>query len=194
MKKLNTMISMFIVLVLIVGCSPKGVPNAKNWQINDFTYTNQENKQFGLQDLKGKVWIADFVFTNCTSVCPPMTANMSKLQKKLKDEGIKDVELISFSIDPETDTPEVLKDYGRKYNADFSNWHFLTGYSQAEIEKFAQEDFKAFVKKPESDDQVIHGTDFYLVDQNGKIIQYYTGLADIPMDEIVKHIKILQNY
>lgn len=73
-----------------------------------------------------------------------------------------------------------------------SNWHFLTGYSQEEIETFARKNFKAIVQKPKQGDQVIHGTDFYLVDQQGKIVKYYSGISNVPYEEIIKHIKALQ--
>lgn len=182
------------ILLLLTACGSNGVPDAKNWDLEDFSYIDQEGKAFSKSDLKGKVWVADFIFTSCKTVCLPMTSNMTKLQQQLKDEGISDVEFVSFSVDPEIDKPDVLKKYGDQFNVDYSNWHFLTGYGQEEIEQFARDNFKLIVKKPETGDQVIHGTSFFLIDQEGKIMKDYTGLQDIPFDEIIKHIKILQNY
>ncbi|MCO0599322.1 SCO family protein [Peribacillus butanolivorans] len=182
------------VLLLLTACGSSGVPDAKNWDLENFSYIDQEGEPFSKSDLKGKVWVSDFIFTSCEDVCLPMTSNMSKLQKMLKDEGISDVEFVSFSVDPEIDKPDVLKKFGDQFNVDYTNWHFLTGYGQEEIEQFALDNFKTLVKKPENEDQVIHQTSFFLVDQDGKIIQEYTGLQDIPFDEIIKHIKILQNY
>ncbi|CAM3500066.1 SCO family protein [Cytobacillus oceanisediminis] len=179
-------------MLLLSACGQSGIKDALNWELADFTYTNQENKEFGLKDLEGKVWVADFIFTNCEDVCMPMTANMKKLQQLAEEEGIENIEFVSFSVDPKVDTPEVLKDYGSQYSADFSNWHFLTGYEQEEIEKYAMDNFKTIVKKPQTGDQVIHGTDFYLVDQEGNVMKYYTGLAEIPFDEIISNIKALQ--
>ncbi|MGA5691234.1 SCO family protein [Cytobacillus pseudoceanisediminis] len=184
-------VSVFMLLVLS-ACGQSGIKDALNWELADFKYTNQDNQEIGLKDLEGKVWVADFIFTNCEDVCMPMTANMKKLQDLAKKEGIKNIEFISFSVDPKVDTPEVLKEFASTYNADFTNWHFLTGYSQEEIEKYAMEYFKAIVKKPQTGDQVIHGTDFYLVDQNGNVMKYYTGLNEIPLDEIMNDIKALQ--
>lgn len=178
--------------LLLSACGSNGVPDAKNWDIESFSFTDQEGKTFSKSDLKGHVWVTDFIFTNCETVCLPMTSNMAKLQKQVKDEGLKDVEFVSFSVDPEVDSPEVMKEYAAKFNVDFTNWHFLTGYGQKEIEQFAMDNFKTIVQKPKEEDQVIHGTDFYLVDQEGKIIRYYTGLNKFPLDEIIKHIKILQ--
>lgn len=193
MKKLP-MLMILAMTLLVSACGSKEVPNANNWETEDFSFVDQNGEEFSKSDLKGKVWVADFIFTNCTTICLPMTANLIKLQQQLKDEGIKDVEFVSFSVDPETDKPDVLKNYGTKMNVDLSNWHFITGYSQAEIEKFALDNFKTLVKKPENEDQVIHGTTFYLVDQEGTIIQDYSGAKDVPYEEIIKHIKILQNY
>lgn len=184
-------VSVFMLLVLS-ACGQSGIKDALNWELADFKYTNQDNQEIGLKDLEGKVWVADFIFTNCEDVCMPMTANMKKLQDLAKKEGIKNIEFVSFSVDPKVDTPEVLKEFASTYNADFTNWHFLTGYSQEEIEKYAMEYFKAIVKKPQTGDQVIHGTDFYLVDQNGNVMKYYTGLNEISFDEIMNDIKALQ--
>src|SRR5690625_7542927 len=84
-------------------------------------------ESLSLEDLNGSWWVADFVFTNCTTVCLPMSTNMSALQDKLAEENI-DVQLVSFSVDPDYDQPEVLREYAEDYEADLSNWTFLTGY------------------------------------------------------------------
>ncbi|MBX9972698.1 SCO family protein [Cytobacillus firmus] len=191
-KRVFAIIVSAFMLIVLSACGQSGIKDALNWELADFKYTNQDNKEFGLKDLEGKVWVADFIFTNCEDVCMPMTANMKKLQDLAKKEGIENIEFVSFSVDPNVDTPEVLKEFASTYNADFSNWHFLTGYAQEEIEKYAMEYFKTIVKKPQSGDQVIHGTDFYLVDQNGNVMKYYTGLNEIPLDEIMNDIKALQ--
>lgn len=192
MKKIFFLLMLTGIIALAAGCGNSGLKDAKNYPIEDFTFTNQDGEPISKKDLEGKVWVADFVFTNCADVCPPMTANMAKLQDMIKEEGLEDVEIVSFSVDPEVDTPETLKEYGKKFNADFDNWSFLTGYSQEEIERFTLENFKALVKKPESGDQVIHGTDFYLVDQNGDMRKYYTGLKEVPFEQIIEDIKALQ--
>ncbi|PJN90194.1 SCO family protein [Bacillus sp. mrc49] len=196
MRKLHVLMAAMgtSILLLLTACGSNGVPDAKNWDLEDFSYIDQDGKPFSKSDLKGKVWVADFIFTSCETVCLPMTSNMSKLQQQLKDEGIEDVEFISFSVDPEIDKPDVLKKFGDQFNVDYKNWHFLTGYDQEEIEQFALDNFKTIVKKPEKEDQVIHGTSFFLMDQDGKIIRDYTGLQDIPFEDMIKHIKILQNY
>ncbi len=182
---------LIILIFLAAGCS-KGISDAKNWPVEEFTFTNQEGKPFGLKDLKGKVWVANFIFTNCETVCLPMTANMVQLQTMLEEEKVSNVELVSFSVDPELDTPDALKQFGENFSVNFENYNFLTGYDQDFIERFAMENFKELVDKPENDDQVIHGTRFFLVNQEGKIVKYYSGLNDIPFEEIISDIKKLQ--
>jgi len=191
-KKGILLIIMAAVAVFATACGNSGLKDGVNYPIEDFAFKTQAGEQLSKDDLKGKVWVADFVFTNCTDVCPPMTANMAKLQDMIKEEKLENVEIVSFSVDPTVDKPEILKEFGQKFKVDFSNWSFLTGYSQEEIEKFALENFKALVKKPEEGDQVIHGTDFYLIDQEGVVRKYYTGLNEVPFEQIIKDIKTLQ--
>ncbi len=93
-------------------------------------------KESRAKSAERNVWVANFyLLTSCETVCPPMSGSYAaKLQKMAKDEGL-DVRFVSFSVDPEVDTPLKMKDYATKFGADFSNWDFLTGYKQAEIEK-----------------------------------------------------------
>lgn len=194
-KKMGIYISIVMFAFLLVGCGQvKGIPDSTSWEVGDFIFKNQNEETVSLDDLKGKVWVADFIFTNCNTVCLPMTANMSKLQMELKEQGIEGVELISFSVDPTVDTPAVLKEYGDNYRADYSNWQFLTGYSQETIQQFAKESFHTTAVKPENEEQVIHGTSFFLVSADGVIVKSYNGVSEFPLDELIKHIKILQNY
>ena len=180
-------------LIILTGCSTGAkIPKALNWDITDFQYVNQNGEPYGLADLKGKVWVADFMFTSCETVCPPMTANMARLQKMAKEEKL-DVQFVSFSVDPTVDTPDILKTYIQKYTTDTSNWTLLTGYSQEEIEGFAKESFQALVDKPDTTttNQVTHGTSFYLVDQNGKVMKKYSGISNTPYEDIIRDIKRL---
>ncbi|MDC2866435.1 SCO family protein [Bacillus sp. BP-3] len=180
-----------ICLLVLAGCSSGSkLRKPLNWDVQSFQYINQNGEKFGSKDLKGKVWVADFVFTNCQTICPPMTANLAKLQKLAKEEKL-DVQFVSFSVDPEVDTPEKLKTFVQKFTDDTKNWNLLTGYSQDDIEKFAKDNFKAFVDKPENQDQVIHGTKFYLVDQNGKVMKEYSGMNKTPYDDILRDIRRL---
>lgn len=190
MKKIVKITVSFFIVLLLTSCG-EGIKDPLNWELTNFSAKTEEGKDINLADLKGKVWVADFIFTNCATVCPPMTANMTKLQGMLKEQEL-DVEIVSFSVDPTVDTPEKLKEYVLKFNGDLSNWHLLTGYSQEFIEKYALKNFKTIVKKPDTDNQVIHGTSFFLIDKDGNVVKNYDGIT-VPYDEIVKDIKVISN-
>ncbi|MFD2445744.1 SCO family protein [Bacillus sp. CGMCC 1.16607] len=192
MKKKWFALLIAVLTIIMTACGKGEIKDAVNWPVGEFEYTNQNGDSFGLKDLKGKVWVADFIFTNCADVCPPMTNNMKKLQDKTKKEGIKNIQFVSFSVDPTVDTPEILKKYADNYDVNYKTWNFLTGYTQKEIENFAKDSFKSLVVKPETGDQVAHYTYFYLVGPEGKVLKYYTGLNDIPYEDIIKDIKTLQ--
>lgn len=191
MKKRFLLVTGLLAVLVILGACGKDVPNELDWEVQDFTYTDHTNSEYGLSDLEGKVWLADLIFTNCETVCPPMTANMSQLQDKLAAADV-DVELVSFSVDPERDTPEKLVEFSEKFDADLSNWHFLTGYDNAEIQSFAESSFKTAVEADPSSDQFIHGTAFYLVNKDGVVVKKYSGVSNVPYEEIVDDVRALQ--
>ncbi|TAA72072.1 SCO family protein [Planococcus salinarum] len=174
--------------LFLAGCGQE-IKDSVSWEIEEFTFINQENEEVGLDDLEGEIWLADFVFTNCTTVCLPMMANMTGLQKQIAQEGL-DVRIVSFSVDPTIDSPEVLKSYAESYGADLNSWDLLTGYSPEKIDEFAMESFKTVARKPENEDQVVHGTSFYLVDRDGVVRKFYDGI-DPPVEEIINDIEIL---
>lgn len=118
-----------------------------------------------------------------------MTYNMSEIQERLKEAGVE-AKLVSFTVDPERDTPDVLGNFASKFTDDLSNWHFLTGYEQDEIAAFAKESFKAAAEPIPDSDQFAHHTLFYLVDQNGIVVKAYSG-TEPDFDEIVKDTKAL---
>ncbi|MEC0553138.1 SCO family protein [Bacillus haynesii] len=181
-----------ILTVFLSSCGTSKIENPLNYDVQSFSFQNQDGKAVSLESLKGQVWVADFIFTNCETICPPMTSHMAELQKQMEEEKLQ-ARIVSFSVDPENDTPEKLKKFAANYPLSFQNWDFLTGYSQKEIEKFALKSFKSIVKKPEDEDQVIHQSSFYLVDQNGKVVKDYDGARNTPYDEIIADIKTLEN-
>ncbi|WP_324249240.1 SCO family protein [Bacillus paralicheniformis] len=181
-----------ILTVFLSSCGTSKIENSLNYDVQSFSFQNQDGKTVSLESLKGQVWVADFIFTNCKTICPPMTSHMAELQKQMEEENLQ-ARIVSFSVDPENDTPEKLKKFAANYPLNFQNWDFLTGYSQEEIEKFALKSFKAIVKKPEDEDQVIHQSSFYLVDQNGKVVKDYDGAKNTPYGEIIADIKTLEN-
>lgn len=197
-KKLSKWL-VFIAILLLAACGGEKSELSKDGNylgdqemiVEDFTFVNESGEEFGLSNLKNEVWLADFIFTHCTSVCPPMSANMSKVQQKLEDEGLK-VPIVSFTVDPDRDTPEVLKEYAEQYGANLDTWHFLTGYQFEDIKKLSESVFKSPVGKPvEGDDQFMHGVNFYLIDGN-RIVKTYSGVSNVPIEAIVEDVKVLQ--
>jgi len=135
-----------------------------------FQLTNQNGQPFGSAQLAGKIWIADFIYTTCPGPCPMISSRMSELQKPLKKT---DVRLVSFSVDPEKDTPEVLRSYAERLQAEPGRWDFLTGLKSV-IYKLSHDGFKLAVSDG-SDAQGIpvHSTRMVLVDRHGQIRGYY---------------------
>ena len=135
-----------------------------------FQLTNQNGQSFGSAQLSGKIWIADFIYTTCPGPCPMISSRMSELQKPLQKT---DVHLVSFSVNPEKDTPEVLRGYADKLQAEPGRWDFLTGAKPA-IYKLSHDGFKLAVSDG-SDAQGIpvHSTRIVLVDRHGQIRGYY---------------------
>lgn len=177
---------------LLASCGTYKFQAEHDIQVEDFTQTNQNNEEVTLNTFKGKPWLAMFIFTNCNSICPPMTYNMAEVQKALIDEKIEDYNIVAFSIDPEVDTPEVLTEYLYTYSvADASKWQLLTGYKQQYIEQFARKSFNSHVRNDPKTDQVIHMPSFYLVDSDGVVVKDYNGATDVPVDTIVADIKAL---
>ena len=139
-----------------------------------FELVNQDAQPFGSAQLAGKIWIADFIFTSCPGPCPIISTRMSELQKPLEKT---DVHFVSFTVDPEKDTPEVLREYAEKVHAQPARWDFLTG-SRPEIYALARDGFKLAVSDGSEETGVpVHSTRVVLVDRHGTIRGYYDALA-----------------
>ena len=142
--------------------------------VPSFELTNQDAQPFGSQQLSGKIWIADFIFTSCPGPCPIISTRMSELQKPLAKSG---VHLVSFSVDPEKDTPEVLRVYADKLRKEPLRWDFLTGPIAA-ITSLSRDGFKLGISEGEQPESgPLHSTRFVLVDRHGTVRGYYDALA-----------------
>jgi protein SCO1 len=141
-------------------------------QIPDFHLTNQDNEPVSMSDLRGKVWVADIIFSRCPGPCRTITGLFEAMQPSLPAD--QSVRLVTLTSDPEYDTPKVLKKFAAQFNADSNRWWFLTG-NKPEIRSLAVNDFKfVVVEKPPGDrtvpdDLFIHSTWFALVDQQGRV-------------------------
>jgi protein SCO1/2 len=142
--------------------------------VPSFQLTNQDGQPFGSTQLAGKIWIADFIFTSCPGPCPMVSSRMSELQKPLEKT---DVHLVSFTVDPEKDTPDVLRGYAEKLNAQPLRWDFLTG-SKATIYDLSKSGFRLAVSDGSEEAGVpVHSTRMVLVDRHGEIRGYYEATA-----------------
>jgi cytochrome oxidase Cu insertion factor (SCO1/SenC/PrrC family) len=139
-----------------------------------FELVNQDAQPFGSAQLAGRIWIADFIFTSCPGPCPIISSRMSELQKPLEKT---DIHLVSFTVDPEKDTPEVLRGYAEKLDAQPKRWDFLTG-SRAAIYALTRDGFKLAVSDGSDEAGMpVHSTRVVLVDRRGAIRGYYDALA-----------------
>lgn len=183
-----------VLLTLLLSACSSGLPIETNMseKVANFSFTTQDHETLSLEDLQDEWWIANFIFTNCKTVCLPMSSNFSTLQKELEKRDLN-VQLVSFSVDPDYDSPEVLKEYGERYDANFETWHFLTGYDMQTIKELSIKSFRAFLKEPEEgDDQVTHDTRFFLVNPEGEIVKGYDGVNAGSIDEIIEDIVVLK--
>ncbi len=152
-----------------------------NHKIAPFAFTNQNGKKVTNKDYEGKIYVADFFFTTCQTICPKMTDNMVWLQDKIKDNP--KVKLLSHSVFPNEDTVEVLKKYAKEKGVVDSKWNLVTG-NQKEIYKIARQSYLVVkTGKPEELYDMVHTENFVLVDQKGRIRGFYNGLN---IDEKVK--------
>nr|WP_236782574.1 SCO family protein [Allobacillus saliphilus] len=155
--------------------------------MTDFQFTTQDNDTLSFADLKDDWWIANFMYTHCEAVCPITTERMADLQNKLAKEGLHP-QIVSFSVDPSNDTPEVLKEYASHYDANFDSWSFLTGYDFETIQDLSQETFKANLAKG-AVGLKSHGVNFYLINPKGIIVKKYNGMNADDLELLFNDVK-----
>jgi protein SCO1 len=153
----------------------------------EFTLTNQDGRRVGLKDLRGKALAITFIFASCVDTCPLLTAKMAGIQNKLGNAFGPQVNFVSITVDPERDTPEVLKRYAEAHKANPAGWAFLTG-TPAEIRDVAKRYGIYYKKTPRGD--VDHTFLTSLVDQNGTIRVQYMGVKFDP-DEMLRDLQSL---
>lgn len=158
-----------------------------------FALVNEKGTTVTLENYKGEPWVVDFIFTRCGGQCPLMTQRLASLQGWLNEKGIENVKLVSATVDPENDTPEVLAEYGETFKADPQRWTFLTG-PREDIYPLITDGFKLGVEenkgKPVSD-MFVHSDRFVLVDGAGQIRGYYILSEDAEMRRIQSAIRRL---
>ena len=190
-------IALFPIVRAIRHPVPK--PPALRLPLAGFVLTDQRGRSFGSEDLKGRVWVADFVFTSCPTACPKLTKRMAQIQHRARHLGDA-FHLVTFTVDPENDTPARLASYATSYHANPARWSFLTG-SLADIESTVVKGFKiAMGKEPTGAGggagsglfAIFHGEKLVLVDGEGAIRGYYDA-DDAGIDDLLQATDILVN-
>jgi len=162
--------------------------------VPDFSLIERSGRPVTLADLKGKIWIANFIYTNCPDTCPIQSAQMKEFQEQFIGE--KDLRLVSITVDPKRDTPKVLSEYANRFGANPQRWFFLTGEKEA-IYRFAQEGFRLGAaeipheKRPPSGATHTHSPRFVLTDRKAQIRGYYTSTDPDAMVRLRRDIKVL---
>jgi protein SCO1/2 len=158
-----------------------------------FSFINQDNKEISHRNYSGKIFITEFFFTECPSICPIMSSQMARLQELIKKEGLnQEVMLLSLSVKPDHDTPEILRAYGDKLGADYSNWNFFTG-DALDIYDLAENGFMLSAFPDEkAEGGVFHTDKLTLIDSEMHIRGYYDGTSTKSVDQLFQDLLILQ--
>ncbi|WP_299217653.1 SCO family protein [uncultured Dokdonia sp.] len=161
----------------------------KYHKIAPFQLINQNGDTITQEDYKNKIYVADFFFTTCQTICPIMTDHMVQIQKELKEDS--DVLLLSHSVIPEYDTPKILKEYAIKKGVDDTRWNLVTG-SRKEIYTLARKSYLAVKNIPGEEDAMVHTENFMLIDKKSQIRGYYDGTDPKEIERLLEEIEILK--
>lgn len=176
--------SFLIALVAMSGCSNRADKLPHYSLVPDFSMTDTDGRAFHSSQLKGKVWVADFIYTNCPAACPLMSSKM----KRFSGQVHSDVRLVSISVDPEHDTPAALKTFAARYGAPTLQWTFITGSAET-VHLLAWSTFHLgdVISKME------HSTKFALVDQRGVVRGYYSSFDADGMASLLRDANALSD-
>lgn len=171
----------------LVDESKQGV--SKNHKISDFSLIDQYGKPFSQEDLEGKYYVADFFFTTCPTICPDMSSQLVRVQEATKNN--KEFRIVSHSVTPTIDSAQVLFEYGKRYEADFDRWTFLTGDKKQIYELARKSYFAATTEGDGGPDDFIHTENFILVDKEKRIRGFYDGTDPESVDQLITDLEIL---
>jgi protein SCO1/2 len=198
---LMIVLALFIVVVLLYRSIESEPPASSSTALRKiatvppFALTERSGKTITNHDLAGKIWVADFIYTTCPGPCPIITAGMAKIQDAVAHDP--QVQLVSFTVDPETDTPPVLTKYADQFGADPNRWWFLTG-AEKPLFDLIQNGFLQVVQdnsgKPAEPGQfkVTHSTYLALVDGDGDVRGFYDGTGEEGRADLLRDITVLE--
>ncbi len=165
----------------------QSIPASSKSFAPEFTLTDSNGQPFASTTLRGKIWIADFIFTSCAGQCPVMTAQMRLLQQRLPQS----VQLVSITVDPERDTPAVLAQYASQHGAQPGRWHFVTG-EKAAIQRLTLQGFHlCYAEGGPKEEPIVHSVRLILVDPQGEIHGAYDGTDPASVDHLIKDVQEL---
>lgn len=157
--------------------------------IPDFSFTNQDGNEVTQDAVEGKVYVCDYFFTTCQSICPIMSKQLDRVYDAWKDNP--DVMILSHTVDPETDTPEQLKTYASEYEADTKRWIFLTGEKEA-LYTLARKGYLLDAEESfGGEEDFIHTQNFALIDKHRRIRGFYDGTDEKQVDQLINDISFL---
>ena len=199
--RLKIIVLNFLVALLVFSCSqekklpfigPKQV-NTKGdtvyHQIPAFRFLNQDSVFVSENDVEGKVYVADFFFTTCPTICPKMKTQMLRIYERYKDRD--EVRILSHSIDPDFDTPNVLKDYASRLQVKAPKWNLLTG-DKAAIYTLGQKSYMVSAQEdPNEAGGFVHSGAFILVDKNRHVRGIYDGTVEAEVNHLLEDMEIL---
>lgn len=159
--------------------------------IPPFSFTGIDGRPFTDRDTEGKITVVDFFFTRCTTICPRMKVQLQQLQLRLDDPAYDDVLILSHTVDPEHDTPEVLAEHARKLQADTARWKFLTGSKEALYRQGSEGYLLAAQEDVLAPDGFLHSEKFVLVDRERHIRGMYDGTTAEGMNALAADLKML---
>ncbi|MDO9260695.1 MAG: SCO family protein [Flavobacteriaceae bacterium] len=157
--------------------------------VPDFEFINQKHQKITQQILENKVTVVNFIFTSCPTICPKQTKQLQLIQEKTK--GLKNYLQLSFTVDPKRDSPEKLKQFGKKYQANFSNWHFLRAEQKVVYELGMNGFYLGMGKDNLAEGGFFHSSNLVLVDQNKHIRGMYDSFDEKQVNQLVDDIKFL---
>lgn len=169
--------------------SKNGKTDTTYHTIPTFSFTNQDGKTVTEKDFNGSVYVTDFFFTTCHSICPIMSTQMERIAEKFK--GNNEVKILSHTVDPEIDTVAQLKAYATKHNADSKQWMFVTGDKKA-LYEIARKGYLLNADEGNGGpDDFIHTQNFALIDKDKRIRGFYDGTDSTEVNQLIKDIDLL---
>jgi protein SCO1/2 len=190
-----------LISILAISCSeekklpflgPKSVDSkgdTVNHQIPSFRFLNQDSVFISEKDVEGKIYVADFFFTTCPTICPKMKTQMLRIYERYKERD--EVRIISHSIDPDFDTPNVLKDYATRLQVKSPKWNLLTG-DKAAIYTLGQKSYMVSAQEdPNEAGGFVHSGAFILVDKNRHVRGIYDGTVEAEVNHLLEDMEIL---